>query len=310
VTKSCPLCSSNEYTILTEKVRFDKTAHVLKCKNCSFIYLDQSSFSLPDDFYEGEYHQTYLTHVEPSAFNPEAYYEKMVIATKPWVERISQLLTGREVILDYGCSTGHLLTQIQKKTSRVYGHELNRKEVEFCKNELGLDVSDKPLEGRFKEGIFDYITMIFVLEHIADPAGLLLSLKKFLKPGGKFIILVPNIKDALVSFYHIPEYVQFYFCVEHLYYYTPETIAHVFRMAEIEGSIETVQEYPVTNHLNWGYRKKPLDVLASRRIIPDIPLANPDLINEWEAFWKDVDFSYKKFLKKMGFGDRIWCVVG
>lgn len=306
----CPVCSSDECVLITDRVRFGRKADVLKCRECSLVFLDRDSFELPADFYEGDYHQTYITHVEPSAFDPESYFKKMVTATRPWADRINEMLTGKETVLDFGCSTGHLLTLIKERAGGVQGFEINKKEIEFCQKVLGLDVSGEPLERRYGNSVFDYISMIFVLEHIAKPVDLLKSLGRFLKPGGKFIILVPNVNDALLNFYHIPEYAQFYFCVEHLFYYSASTIEKVFEKAGLKTNIEVIQEYPVTNHLNWGYRRKPSDVLASRRVVPDIPLADSSLDVEWEGFWKQVDKDYKGFLAKRGYGDRLWCVAG
>lgn len=306
----CPICSGEEHELVTDRVRFGNRANVLRCRRCSLVYLDQGSFDLPANFYEGDYHQTYITHVEPSAFDPESYYKKMLVATKPWGDRINELLTGEESVLDFGCSTGHLMTLVRDKTKDICGFEVNKKEIEFCRNALGLDVSGGSLDEYCQDRTFDYITMIFVLEHIAQPVQLLNSLKRFLRPGGKFIILVPSIDDPLLSFYSIPEYAEFYFCIEHLYYYSAKTIRYVFNQAGLRGDIQILQEYPVINHLNWGYRKKPSDVLASRRSIPDIPVADATAIPEWEDFWQQVDRMYKSFVSGKGFGDRLWCIVG
>ena len=226
----CPICRSPSNSMITNEVRFGRKADVRRCDDCDLIFLDQNSFELPPDFYESQYHQTYLTHIEPAALDPRQYYEKMLKSTRPWSDRIKGMLSGKETVLDFGCSTGHLLSSIQDRTRKVYGHEVNTKEIEFCRNDLGLDVTGDDLDARFKEGIFDYITMIFVLEHIADPIGLLTYLKKFLKVNGKFIILVPNAADALLNFYRIPAFAQFYYCIEHLYYYTPETIEAVLKL--------------------------------------------------------------------------------
>jgi len=306
----CPLCSNAELSLITNRVRFDNKADVLYCEKCSLIFLDQNSFQLPTDFYENEYHQTYLAHIEPAMLDPNVYYEKMLAVTKPWSDRIIKLLNGNEIMLDFGCSTGHLISNIQPAAKKVYGHELNKKEVEFCRNVKGLDVASEPLHNRFAEEMFDYITMIFVLEHIAEPIVLLNYLKRFLKPDGKFLILVPNAQDALLSFYEIPEFKHFYYCVEHLFYYTPKTINEVFKKAGLRGSIETVQEYPITNHLNWGYRQKPSDTMASRRNIPDIPLSASAMIPKWEEFWFSINKQYFRFLQDNGYGDRIWCEIG
>ena len=152
--------------------------------------------------------------------------------------------------------------------------------------------------------------MIFVLEHIAQPLDFLNHLKKFLKPNGNFVIVVPNINDPLVSFYDIPTFREFYYCIEHLYYYSPKTIGDLFEKAKLSGIVETVQEYPIMNHLNWAYRQKPSETLAARRLVPDLLLKNETLSDKWQLFWDSINDQYKTFLKANGVGDRIWCVVG
>ena len=73
----CPLCKDSKVNLITDAVRFGKKADVYKCQTCELNFLDQNSFNFPKDFYEKEYHQTYITHVEPDAFNPPVYFEKM-----------------------------------------------------------------------------------------------------------------------------------------------------------------------------------------------------------------------------------------
>jgi len=308
--KNC-LCgnSVNDSTLVTDKIRFDRKGKILRCKKCSLIYLDQNSVKFSEEFYKKEYHQTYLTHIEPDALDPKKYFEKMLQVTKIWSDKFNKKLTGKEIILDVGCSTGHFIKNIESSAKKVFGHELSEKEVNFCKNELNLDVDSIPLEKRFKKNTFDFITMIFVLEHISDPVNFLGYLKNFLKPNGKFIILVPNVNDALLNFYNIPDFKNFYYCIEHLFYYSPKTIKNLFSKIGLVGNIEVIQEYPITNHINWGFRQKPSDIQKSRRNIPDILLSDSKLTEEWENLWKNFSNSYKEFLIKNNFGDRIWCEV-
>lgn len=307
---TCPLCKKSDTRLITGKVRFGRKADVYKCRSCTLTFIDQDSFVFPKDFYEKNYHQTYLTHIEPDAVNPRAYYEKMKKINEVWADKFAGMLTGKEVVLDLGCSTGHFMDLVKNKVKKIYGHELSKKEVEFCRDTLKLDVSDQPLEKRFKEGVFDYIIMIYVLEHIARPKDFLRSMKKFLKTDGKFVILIPNARDALVDFYDIPSFKNFYYCIEHFYYYTPATIKRLFDEVGLEGEIEVVQEYPVTNHLNWGYTRSPRDAAASRKGEPDIPLAEGAPTGNWTKLWERFDRMYKAFLKENGYGDRIWCTVG
>lgn len=306
----CHLCNSSDLELITNKVRFGNTADVYQCQKCNLIFLDQFSFNFPAHFYEREYHQTYITHVEPDALNPQVYYEKMKKAVTNWADKFRAMLTGKEVVLDIGCSTGHFIDLVKDKVSKIFGYDLNQKEVEFCRRVLNLDVSQKPLEERFANGTFDYITMIYVLEHIAKPKEFLLSLKKLLKPKGKLVILIPSIQDALINFYDIPEFKSFYYCIEHLFYYSPRTIKLLFDSVGLKGDIEAIQEYPITNHLNWFYRRAPSDTLASRKGIPEITLNNNAFLNDWELLWKEFNKIYQDFLKSKGFCDRIWCVIG
>lgn len=306
----CPLCEQKNARFITRDLRFEKNADVYECLQCELVFLDQRSFQLPVGFYENEYHQSYLTHIEPDAFDPKAYFEKMLKVVVPWADRFGGILNGGETILDMGCSTGHFIKMIEGKAGKVYGYDLNVKEVSYCKNELGLDVSDQPLEERFQQGTFDYITLVFVLEHIGDPVAFLKYLKTFLKPGGKFLIVVPNISDPLVSFYDIPEFRSFYYCIEHLFYYNRKSISLLFEKAELSGTVDLVQEYPVTNHLNWVYRRRPSDSLAARKVVPDIPIRNDDESDSWEQLWQRMDKAYREFLVENGYSDRLWCLVG
>lgn len=305
----CPLCKSPHTTLLTGNVRFARKADVRSCDDCTLVFLDQNSFQFPPDFYQREYHQTYLTHIEPDAIDPAKYHEKMLIASRPWVERIRSLLQGGETVLDVGCSTGHIMVGIKDKARAVFGHELNPKEAAFCRNQLGLEVDGNPLEKRFAPASFDYITLIFVLEHIAQPVEFLRRLKRFLKPGGKFVILVPNIDDPLLKLYAIPAFREFYYCIEHLFYYSPRTLGRVLETAGLSGRIETVQEYPLVNHLNWAIRGQPSDTLAARSTSPVTDLHDKSLERKWEQMWTEWDAAYRAFLANAGYSDRIWCIA-
>jgi SAM-dependent methyltransferase len=308
VNAACPLCGNDDVKLVTRNLRFDKQADVCQCSGCKLVFLDQQSFQLPPDFYEKEYHQSYLTHVEPDALDPKVYFEKMKKVTAPWAKRFAEMLEGDEVVLDMGCSTGHFMDLIKDKTKAIYGHDLNANEVNFCKDELGLDVSNVPLAERFREETFDYITLIFVLEHIADPIYFLNHLKKFLKPGGKLLIVVPNISDPLVSLYDIPEFSSFYYCIEHLFYYNCKTITSLFEKSGLKGEVEAVQEYPLTNHMNWAYRRKPSDSMAARKGIPDVDVGGEN--EAWKELWQKFDADYRIFLAENGYADRLWCLIG
>ena len=305
MSANCPLCYSGNIALITNRLRFDKKADVYSCKNCTLVFLDQNSFSFPKNFYEVDYHQTYLTHVDPDMLDPQKHFEKMLEASEFWINKIRGLLKGDEEVLDVGCSTGHVMVGIKDAAKNVFGSELSKKEVEYCSVVLGMNVSDAPLRERFSSQRFDLITLIFVLEHIGDPITFLKELKRYLK----LAIVVPNIMDPLVSLYAIPEFLKFYYCIEHLYYYSPKTLQLVLDMAGYEGVVESIQEYPIGNHVNWTYRHKPSETLAARAIPPNIQLSSSADDAEWTNFWGDINERYKNYLSSQGYGDRIWAVA-
>lgn len=307
--QTCKLCNSTSLSLYADKLRFGHKASVMKCNQCHLVFLDQSSFDFPKDFYESQYHQTYLTHIDPEILDPQKYYEKMQKASALWINRVRDMLTGKERVLDVGCSTGHLITGIQDKALEVFGHELSKKEVDFCKNILKINVDDIPLSERFEKESFDMITMMFVFEHIGDPVPFLEELKLYLKPKGKLVILVPNILDPLISLYDLDPIKEFYFCIEHLYYYSPDTLLAMLDQAGFSGNVDSVQEYPITNHLNWIYHGKPREAIAARLNMPPVNIFDKMAEPELEQFWDKTDKNYREILNKLGYSDRIWCVA-
>jgi hypothetical protein len=119
---------------------------------------------------------------------------------------------------------------------------------------------------------------------------------------------VPNISDPLVSLYDIPEFSSFYYCIEHLFYYSRKTITSLFEKSGLKGEVEAVQEYPLTNHMNWAYRRKPSDSLAARQGAPDVDVGVES--EAWKELWQKFDADYRVFLAKHGYADRLWCLIG
>lgn len=98
--------------------------------------------------------------------------------------------------LDVGCGDGYILKLIAKKLP-------NKKHIGVDYNPEIKDKSKARNRGNVKFVFgdvrkirimqkFDTIILSHVLEHMTDPAGLLLNLREKLKPGGNFVIVVPN----------------------------------------------------------------------------------------------------------------------
>ena len=93
----------------------------------------------------------------------------------------------RERLLDIGCGDGYFLRR--STCNERYGLD----------KRTGDDVVDTL---HFPGCYFDYVTMLAVIEHIADPTALVKEIHRVLKPGGRFIFTTPKQRaEFLIRFY-------------------------------------------------------------------------------------------------------------
>ena len=94
-------------------------------------------------------------------------------------------------ILDAGCGTGAGLDNLERFGAPC-GIDSSADALEFCrvrgKGRLVRTTLGKP---GLRDGGFDLITMLDVLEHVDDDARVLASLFRLLRPGGSLILTVP-----------------------------------------------------------------------------------------------------------------------
>ena len=97
-------------------------------------------------------------------------------------------------LLDVGCGNGRFLAQMRKLGWEVVGVEPDPEAVRIAKERFGLEVFQGTLEeAGFPDNSFDAITMNHVIEHVPDPIRLLAECRRVLKPGGKLVVVTPNI---------------------------------------------------------------------------------------------------------------------
>ena len=99
-------------------------------------------------------------------------------------------LSGAHV-LDVGCGGGILAESMARKGGRVTGIDVASRVLATAKLHLlesGLEVDYKEMmvEDLSQEapGAFDVVTCMEMLEHVPDPASIIQSIEKLLKPGG------------------------------------------------------------------------------------------------------------------------------
>ena len=97
-------------------------------------------------------------------------------------------------LLDIGCGAGRLLIDWQKLGHSGYGVDLDdgaRSLSQNCVNAFQAPFKITKTPPKSREGSFDYLTIIEVLEHLEAPEDALKTWAKYLKPGGVLLASVP-----------------------------------------------------------------------------------------------------------------------
>jgi SAM-dependent methyltransferase len=96
-------------------------------------------------------------------------------------------------VLDIGCGRGHLLRAFQQGGCEVLGTEFSDDACRFAREVLKIPVKVGTLsELNFPDASFDVVVMWHVLEHVSDPRPTLAEVARILKPGGFFMVAVPD----------------------------------------------------------------------------------------------------------------------
>ncbi len=89
-----------------------------------------------------------------------------------------------------------MLSLAKKHGWEAYGLEFNDDTASHTREIIGLHVRTGNIKNaEFEMGAFDVITIWHALEHLENPLETIIECNKLLKPGGRLIISVPNLRS-------------------------------------------------------------------------------------------------------------------
>lgn len=227
VSKLCPICGAKKSTPwLKAPDRFHgrkEMFSLLRCPGCSVVWLEHPPEPAKMAYHYGlEYH-----HLISSS--GEAALDAKWRTPKERVLKMAQ--SG--AVLDLGCSSGGFLQSLKDTGLKLHGIEISEHEAQRARTNSGAQVFvGEILDADFAPESFDVVTCFHVLEHVYNPREVLAKVRHWLKPGGIFYLLIPNIETIEISLFH-----SYWYGLElprHLYHHSPASLRRLFELSNYQ----------------------------------------------------------------------------
>lgn len=102
---------------------------------------------------------------------------------------------GNGMLLDIGCGDGEALEILRDLGWQVCGVEIDE-QAAVAARKRGIEVHQGTMvDAAFPEGSFDAVTSSHVIEHVHDPRAFLIESLRVLRPGGKLVVVTPNMRS-------------------------------------------------------------------------------------------------------------------
>jgi len=182
---------------------------VLQCAECHLIFrypLDDVQESWR--YYQKSYKSGFVTGIPERLL--DSYLEKDFAGSPLDVRSKIEVLravcpTGR--VLDYGCSWGYTVWQLQKAGYEAVGFEVSKPRAEFGRRRLGVPILDDfwALSSVELRGKFDVVFTNHVVEHLTNIKETFDLFTELLRPGGLVFHVLPNFEGRTAragAFWH------------------------------------------------------------------------------------------------------------
>jgi SAM-dependent methyltransferase len=240
----CPVCGQED---AQEWLRGPDRFHgrqekytLVRCPVCSLVWL-----SHPPKPSEMHLHYTDAYHklISAAGDNSPVRWKDRKAALDPYKR------SG--ALLDLGCSSGSFLEFMKNESWKLYGIEMSTEGAKTAEQRSNAQVLvGDILDAPFPRESFDAITCFDVLEHLYEPRRIMARVGEWLKPGGIFYVLVPNVDSAEArvfrSYWHGLE------LPRHLFHYSPASLKFLGESAGLEEvSLETRRNPAVGTSLRY-----------------------------------------------------------
>lgn len=232
----CALCGADDTRRLYTKFGYG----IARCRRCGLVYANPRA---PEAAILARYSRDYFwNEYLPAAGAPGGRidYEFIDGRSAPLLALLRRHAPEGRRLLEVGSGAGLFLKGAARAGWDTAGIELSEDAAAFARERLELDVrQERAEEMTFPAGSFDAAVMTDVIEHLFDPRAVLAAIQRALRPGGIVLITTPNF-NAVSRYVHGKQW-EMLSPLEHLYYFTEETLG---RLLEVTG-FAVVESRPV-----------------------------------------------------------------
>ncbi len=228
----------------------------LKCQNCGLRYAEkmptpQQLVRLYSDVVDPEYEA-----------EKEGRGENFLRILK-----LMEKLKGKGELLDVGAATGILMEMAEKRGWKTRGVEVSGWACEVAKRK-GLEVFHGDFLDYPETKKFDSITMIDVIEHLAEPAKAIKKAYGLLKPGGLLVLVTPDIESPTAK---LMGKRWWHFRPAHVNFFSRRTINWLadnfgFKILKMRNYIWNFSVHYLITRFSWGRKMFNWDLLKKIKL--------------------------------------------
>ena len=213
--RPCPICGSRELASVFDPIK--------RCRRCKLGFVNPlgnyRGEHETEDYFLNDYLPLHLANRESSLAERRAYLAAM---------RRRFSLPARPRLLDVGCALGFMLQEATMAGWEASGIETSPFAARYSAEHTGCRVHTGTLENAaLASACFDVVTLMDVIEHVAEPRGLISEIHRILRPGGGLFIVTPNFDSLFVRLYGLRAYGVW--PDQHVVYFQPSSLSRLLR---------------------------------------------------------------------------------
>ena len=197
--RPCAITGSFEVEVVATKAREGHGLRNVMSLESGLVYVDPLPIEDLSKFYKEDYRKSYKNVFVPKK---KHIYRAGNVAKNRLRHSKGKIKSGIRS-LDIGAGGGEWVYLMKGLGNEAFGIEPNQGYGSFARDNYDVEVFlGMYQEAQFEKESFDLVTLFQVLEHLADPVVDIRNMAEFLKPGGLFVIEVPDILFPGMRFAH------------------------------------------------------------------------------------------------------------